>query len=216
LVRRWDDRLVQEPVRRAVGFDLDMTLVDTRRGIELALLALARGTGRAVDAAAIVAALGPPIGEALSPWFAPSELSDAVQAFRRHMAEVGVANVDPLPGSAGSVDAARAAGHAVVVVTSKIEALAWATLEHAGLVADRVFGNVWAQDKAAPLRAVNAVCFVGDHPADMVAAKAAGVAAFGVTSGASTYEQLVEAGADHVVGSLTEFPLWLSALAAKR
>jgi phosphoglycolate phosphatase-like HAD superfamily hydrolase len=199
-------------VHRAVGFDLDMTLVDTRRGIELALLALAAETERPIDAAGIVASLGPPITDTLAPWFDPSELSDAVQRFRRHMAEVGVANVDRLPGASEAVEAARAAGYDVVVITAKIEPLAAATLRHAGLTADRVFGNVWAEGKAEPLRVSNAVCFVGDHPSDMVAAKAASVAAFGVTSGAATPEELLGAGADLVAPSLAEFPSWLTAL----
>src|SRR3954463_15371984 len=98
-------------VALAVGFDLDMTLVDTRRGIELALLALAEETGRPVDAAAVVAALGPPIAEALAPWFGPSEMADAVQTFRKHMAEVGVVNVNALPGAEEAMDAASPAAH---------------------------------------------------------------------------------------------------------
>jgi phosphoglycolate phosphatase-like HAD superfamily hydrolase len=196
-------------VPRSAGFDLDMTLVDTRRGIELALTALADQTGRPVDVAAIVAALGPPIAEALSPWFSAAELPAAVQTFRQHMADVGVVNVDPLPGAAAALDAARAAGFEVVVVTSKIEPLARATLRYAGLDVDRVFGNVWAEDKAGPLLATRAVCFVGDHPADMVAAAKAAVAAFGVTSGASSRDELIEAGAHHVASSLLEFPIWL-------
>jgi phosphoglycolate phosphatase len=203
-------------VQRAVGFDLDMTLVDTRRGIELALLALARETGRPVDAAAIVTALGPPIGDALSPWFDPTELPDAVQSFRRHMADVGVVNVDPLPGAGAAVEAARASGCRVVVVTSKIEPLALETLRHAGLGVDRVFGNVWAVGKAAPLRETDAICFVGDHPADMHAAASASIPGFGVTSGASTGAELAKAGAAHVAASLTEFPAWLADLTDRR
>src|SRR3954454_21102516 len=200
-------------VALAVGFDLDMTLVDTRRGIELALLALAEKTGRPIDAAAIVAALGPPIADALSPWFTVVELPHAVQSFRKHMAEVGVVNVDPLPGAAAAIDASRSTGHRVVVITSKIEPLALATLQHAGLVADRVYGNVWAEAKAAPLREAAARCFVGDHPADMLAARTGAIAAFGVTSGASSEAELSEAGADYVASSLLEFPSWLNSIA---
>jgi len=199
-------------VIRAVGFDLDMTLVDTRRGIEMALLALADETDRPVDAAAIVAALGPPIAQALSPWFCADELPEAVQTFRKYMADVGVQNVDALPGAVGAVDAARTAGYEVVVVTAKIEPLALATLRHAGIPADRVFGNVWAEEKTAPLRSARAVCFVGDHPADMIAARSASVAAYGVTTGTSTGEELVTAGANHVAESLEAFPSWLATL----
>src|SRR4051812_30114187 len=98
----------------AVGFDLDMTLVDTRSGIRLALLALAEETRRPIDADAIVSALGPPVAEALSPWFSQAELPAAVQAFRKHMATVGVASVEPLSGAAAAVGAARTAGLGVV------------------------------------------------------------------------------------------------------
>jgi phosphoglycolate phosphatase len=196
----------------AVRFDLDMTLVDTRRGIEAALRALAADTERPIDAAAIVANLGPPIHGALSPWFARDELDDAVLTFRRHMAVVGVVDVVALPGAVAAMDAVRAAGHEVIVITSKIEPLALATLANAGLAADRVFGNMWAEGKAEPLRTCDAVCYVGDHPGDMVAATTACVPGFGVTSGASNREQLIAAGATAVRSSLDEFPAWFATL----
>lgn len=196
-------------MRRAVGFDLDMTLVDTRRGIELALIALREQTGRPIDAASIVAKLGPPIGEALAPWFSAAELPEAVGAFRQNMAEVGVMNVTPLPGAAAAIERSRATGFDVVVITSKIEPLAQATLRHAGLECDRVFGNRWAHGKAEPLIESRAICYVGDHPGDMAAAVEASVAGFGVTSGSSTHAELTEAGAQKVAASLSEFPDWL-------
>lgn len=193
----------------AIGFDLDMTLVDTRPGIRAALVALAEQTGRPIDVDAVTAHLGPPVAEALSPWFAAAEVADAVELFRAHMARVGVTDVRPLPGAAAAVGAARAAGHSVVVVTSKIEPLAAATLANAGLQSDAVFGGVWSRDKAGPLRASGAVLFVGDHPADMVAAQEAAVPGVGVTSGSSTAQELRAAGAAWVLGSLEEFPGWL-------
>ncbi|HET6815649.1 MAG TPA: HAD hydrolase-like protein [Mycobacteriales bacterium] len=195
-----------------MGFDLDMTLVDTRPGIRQALVALAEETGRPIDADAIVAALGPPVADALSPWFTPDELPQAVTRFRQHMAKVGVMNVAPLPGAAAAIGAARAAGYGVLVVTAKIEPLAVATLANAGLYADKVFGNVWAEGKAEPLRSCKAVCYAGDHPGDMFAAARASVPSYGVTTGASTREELVAAGATHVSTSLESFPEWLRAL----
>ena len=200
-------------MRRSVGFDLDMTLVDSRRGIRAALLALAAETARPIDAESIVAALGPPIGEALAPWFSPDELPDAVQRFRAHMAEVGVVDVSPLPGAAESARAVRAAGYDVVVITSKIAPLALATLANAGIEADHVVGNVWAEGKAAPLVERQALCYVGDHPGDMIAAVTAGVPGFGVTSGSSTTAALRAAGATEVAASLEAFPPWLSRIA---
>jgi phosphoglycolate phosphatase len=196
----------------AVGFDLDMTLVDTRPGIAAALRAFADETGRPIDVEQIVADLGPPVAVALSPWFTPAELPDAVQGFRRHMAQVGVLGVAAMPGAMAAIEAARAAGHDVVVITAKIEPLARATLANAGLAVDEVFGNVWAEGKAEPLRLRRAVCYVGDHSADMVAAGAAGVPGFGVTSGATSRGDLLAAGANHVAASLDEFPSWLDGI----
>jgi phosphoglycolate phosphatase len=198
-------------VQRAIGFDLDMTLVDSRPGIHAALLALAAETGRPVDADEIVAHLGPPIAEALAPYFPADELAATVDTFRALMALVGVMNVRPLPGAAAAVAAARQAGYNVLVVTSKIRPLAVATLQHAGLEADAVHGDAFGVGKAVPLREHHATAYVGDHPADMLAAAEAGVAAVGVTSGSSTADDLTGAGADVVLASLDDFPDWLRA-----
>jgi phosphoglycolate phosphatase len=196
-------------VAAAVAFDLDMTLVDTRRGIRTALLALAAESGRPVDADAIVSRLGPPIGDALSPWFALDELPDAVATFRRHMARIGVTDVVALPGAADALDAVRSAGASVVVVTSKLQVLAEATLANVGLRADAVAGEVWSTEKAQPLVHFGAAVFVGDHPADMAAATTARIPGVGVTTGSSSAEELRSAGAAGVLASLRELPAWL-------
>jgi phosphoglycolate phosphatase len=64
------------------------------------------------------------------------------------------------------------------------------------------------------LRTAGAVAFVGDHPADMVAAGVAGVPGFGVTTGASSREELLGAGAAQVGASLAEFPAWFASMRA--
>jgi phosphoglycolate phosphatase len=58
------------------------------------------------------------------------------------------------------------------------------------------------------------VCFCGDHPADMLAARTAAIPGFGVTNGASTAAELIDSGATYVAASLTELPPWLSTLDA--
>jgi len=178
-----------------------MTLVDTRPGIHAALLALAAETGRHVDADEIVAHLGPPVAEALAPYFPAEELARTVEHFRELMAQIGVMDVEPLPGAVEAVDAARRAGYDVLVVTSKIRHLAVATLQHAGLEVDIVHGDAFGAGKAAPLREHNATAYVGDHAADMLAATVADVAAVGVTSGSATVDELTAAGADVVLAS---------------
>jgi phosphoglycolate phosphatase len=201
-------------VSPTLGFDLDMTLVDTRPGIAAALRALARDTGRPIDVDAVVGSLGPPVAQALAPWFAESELPAAVEVFREHMTHIGVMNVAPLPGAAEAVASARAHGLRVLVVTSKVRRLATATLDHAGLAVDHVVGDVWGADKASPLRAAAAIAFVGDHPADMVAAGRAGIAGIGVSTGSSSPAELAGAGAAVVLASLGELPALLPELSS--
>ena len=52
-----------------VGFDLDMTLVDSRPGIRAVYDALAAESGIAIDSAAAVSRLGPPLEDELALWF---------------------------------------------------------------------------------------------------------------------------------------------------
>ena len=52
----------------AVGFDLDMTLIDSRPGIRAAYRALTAKTGVWVDADLAVTRLGPPLRTELAEW----------------------------------------------------------------------------------------------------------------------------------------------------
>nr|MDT0665776.1 HAD family hydrolase [Micromonospora sp. DSM 115978] len=60
-----------------VGFDLDLTLLDARRGIAATFQALSEETGVYVDTAAVVARLGPPLEDEVARWY-PAESVPAV------------------------------------------------------------------------------------------------------------------------------------------
>jgi uncharacterized protein len=64
-----------------VGFDLDMTLIDSRRAVRIALSALASEAGVAIDVERVVLNLGPPLEEALSPWFNGDDLEEACRRY---------------------------------------------------------------------------------------------------------------------------------------
>jgi phosphoglycolate phosphatase len=197
-------------VTLVVGFDLDMTLVDSRPGIAHALHTLAAETGRPIEVDAIVSRLGPPVQQTIAPWFSPDELPGAVDRFRALMLAEGVRMCRPLPGAAAALDAVGACGGRTLVVTAKYQLSAVATLAAAGLRADSVVGDLWAEEKAVALRAAGARVYVGDHPADVRAARAAEALAVSVPSGGPTRDELVEAGADVVLDSLLDLPAWLA------
>src|SRR4051812_8983774 len=60
-----------------VGFDLDMTLVDSRPGIRASMSALARETGVAIDVGVVLGRLGPKLEWELGQWF-PEDQVDAM------------------------------------------------------------------------------------------------------------------------------------------
>ena len=62
----------------AVGFDLDMTLIDSRPGIAATYQALSARTGVHVDADLAVTRLGPPLRSVQGVWFPPAAVEDGV------------------------------------------------------------------------------------------------------------------------------------------
>jgi len=193
-----------------VGFDLDMTLVDSRPGIAATLRALGAETGTRIDVDVVVGRLGPVLEEELAQWFPPGDVGAACERFRALYVEVGVPGTFLLPGARDAVAAVRAAGRRVVVVTAKYEPNAARCLEHVALSVDAVDGWRFGPGKGAALLEHGAGCYVGDTPADVAGARAAGVVAIGVATGAHGPPELRDAGADVVLRSLTEFPAWFS------
>jgi phosphoglycolate phosphatase len=194
----------------AVGFDLDMTLIDSRPGIAAAFRALTARTGVHVDADLAVSRLGPPLRTELREWFPAEQVEDAVTAKSRYNARYAVTPSVPLPGAVEALDAVRAAGYRVVVVTAKLGRLAQLHLDHLGMVVDELAGDLFAEGKAAALVQHGVTLYVGDHVADMVAARTAGVPGVGVVTGPCTADELREAGATRVLDDLTALPAVLA------
>jgi phosphoglycolate phosphatase len=197
----------------AVGFDLDMTLIDSRPGIAAAYRALTAATGVPIDADLAVTRLGPPLRTELGEWFPAEQVEAAVTTYRALYPDHAVTPSLPLPGAVAALAAVRAAGYRVVVVTSKLDRLARVHLDHLGMLVDEVIGDLFAEGKAAAIVEHGVALYVGDHVADMVAATTAGVPGVGVTTGPCTAEELWAAGATTVLDDLTGFPAVLHRLA---
>jgi phosphoglycolate phosphatase len=190
----------------AIGFDLDMTLIDSRPGIAAAYRALTEQTGVHVDADAAVARLGPPLRHEIRRWFPAERVEEAVETYRTLYPSYAIGPSALLPGARAAVAAVHQHGLRVVVVTSKLGRLARLHLDHVGLTVDELAGDLFAEGKAAALSRHDVVCYVGDHVADMVAARTAGVPGVGVATGPCTGAELREAGAEVVLADLTGFP----------
>jgi phosphoglycolate phosphatase len=200
-------------IRGAVGFDLDMTLIDSRPGIAAAYRALTAKTGVPIDADLAVTRLGPPLRTELREWFPESEVEDAVSTYRALYPDYAIGPTVPTPGAVTALAAVRALGLRVVVVTSKLGRLAELHLAHLGMTADELAGDLFAEGKAAALVEHGVRWYVGDHAADMIAARTAGIPGIAVTTGPCGADELRAAGATYVLGDLTEFPALLSEIA---
>jgi uncharacterized protein len=192
-----------------VGFDLDMTLIDSRPGIAVALDALSAETGVPIDSAAAVSRLGPPLDEELAYWFPADQVAPMADRFRALYPDLAITPTEMLGGAREAVAAVHRHGGRVVVVTAKYEPNARLHLEHLGIEADEVVGWRWGPAKGEALREHGATIYVGDHVADVAGARAADALSVGVATGPVSPDELRAAGADVVLDDLHGFAEWL-------
>ena len=187
----------------AIGFDLDMTLIDSRPGIAATYDRLATETGVRIDSALAASRLGPPVEQEIAHWFPAEQVEAMADRYRALYPDIALPLISVLPGAHEALAAAADLGR-VLLITAKNARNARLHVERLGLAVDEVCGDAWRDQKAVVLRERSAVAYVGDHVHDMDAARGAEVLGIGVTSGPCTAAQLRAAGADHVVGSLGE------------
>ena len=188
-----------------------MTLIDSRRSVHAAMSALAAETGASIDVPRIVATLGPPLEVTLAPWFEGAALDAACWRYRELLGPF-IPLTEPMPGAVEAVQAVVARGGRVIVVTAKFEPHARASLATVGIAADAVVGWRFGAAKGEALREYGAEVYVGDHVADVAAARAAGAVSVGVATGGTTAAELTAAGSDVVLPDLWAWPGWLSRL----
>ncbi|WP_079166280.1 HAD family hydrolase [Streptomyces oceani] len=194
-----------------IGFDLDMTLVDTRPGIRAAYRALSVETGTHIDADLAVSRLGPPLEQEIAEWFPQHRIAEVSDRYRALYPEYAIEPCLAMPGAREAVRAVRDAGGRAIVVTAKHEPNAKQHLAHLGIEPDAVIGWLWAEAKAEALREYDASVYVGDHTGDVRGARTAGALSVTVPTGPCEADELLAAGADVVLaGGLPDFPDWLA------
>lgn len=196
---------------QSIGFDLDMTLVDTADGIAASIGHVLALHGAYADPADLRATIGLPLDQVFPRWISGIPHEQLRTEFRLHNMEVAVPLTSALPGAAEALKSVASHGLGVVVVTAKLADHAWAVLAAAGLDAhvDAVVGDRFGAAKGAALREHRASAYVGDHPGDVAAARAADCTSLVVPTGPTSVADLRAAGPDVLLESLAEFPWWL-------
>lgn len=195
---------------RSIGFDLDMTLVDSADGIVASVQHVVAQYGVDADGGEIRSTIGLPLDHVFPRWLPDEPYDVLLAAYRAHYREHGIPLTRPMPGAAEAIAVVRSRGEQVLVVTAKYGAVAGLALEAAGLDADVIVGDLFAEGKATALREHAAWAYVGDHPGDIRAARSAGVHSIAVATGPTSLEELHAVEPDVVLPDLTHLPGWLA------
>ena len=195
---------------RVIGFDLDMTLVDSADAIVDSVLHTAAVFGGTADDAVVRAGVGLPLDLVFPDLIPGVPYAEALTVYRARYLSHGLAMQSLLPGAQDALEQVTTDGYRVVVVSAKKDTHVRAVLDEVGLsayVAD-IVGERYAETKSEALLEHGATAYVGDHPGDVRGAIGAGAVAVAVATGPTSADLLRAAGADVVLRDLTEFPAW--------
>ncbi|HET7901957.1 MAG TPA: HAD family hydrolase [Candidatus Nanopelagicales bacterium] len=195
---------------RVIGFDLDMTLVDSADAIYDSVEFTCRTFGGVADEDVVRAGIGLPLDLVFADLLPQVPYAEALEVYRARYLTHGLAMQTLLPGAREALATVTDDGFAVVVVSAKKDTHVRAVLDEVGLSAyvPDIVGERFAETKAEALREHGAAAYVGDHTGDVRGAIGAGAVAVAVATGPTSVEDLRAAGADVVLADLTEFPAW--------
>ena len=216
------DKLATQPVTRlgapdgalVVGFDLDMTLVDSAAGHPRQHeTRWPRETGVPIDVDVVIGRLGPKLEWELAQWF-PADQVDARCASATAGSTGTTASATArvlLPAHACGVDAVRARGGRRRRRDREVGAArATAASSRSGSRPTRSSGTCTATRSATRSSSTAPGSTWATPSPTCASAIDASAIAVGVTTGPDDARKLLAAGADLVLDSLDEFPPWLA------
>ena len=201
-----------------IGFDLDMTLVDSADAIVDAVAHTVATFGGVIDEDAVRRGVGLPLEQVFPDFIPDVPYVDALEVYRARYLSHGLDMQTLLPGAEEALEVVTSGGFRVVVISAKKDTHVRAVLDEVRLssyVSD-IVGERFGESKATALLDHGALVYVGDHVGDVHGALAAGAVAVAVATGPTSAGALREAGADVVLDDLTGFPGWWSSWLSRR
>jgi phosphoglycolate phosphatase len=190
-----------------IGFDLDMTLVDSADAIVDAVAHTFRRYGVEIDEPAVRATVGLPLDRVFPDYIPTVPYAEALEVYRARYLSHGLAMQTLLPGAREALERTTADGYRIAVISAKKDTHVRAVLVEVGLdeLVSDVIGERFAETKSDALRELGALVYVGDHVGDITGALGAGAVAVGVATGPTSAADLAAAGADVVLDDLTGY-----------
>ena len=206
---------------RTLLFDLDGTLLDTYEGVARSVVYALRSLGKPIpDRKELRRYLGPPLLDSFAKiaGLRGEEIQQAIFAYRERYETVGVYEYRFFEELLPTLEKLRERGFVLAVATAKPTEFAELVLKDAGLYdAFDFIGGATKTDERARKEQVIAyvlrsldisdrseVLMIGDRDNDVYGAKANGIACCGVLYGYGGRTELVQSGADLLIGRLSE------------
>jgi phosphoglycolate phosphatase len=195
--------------------DLDGTLTDPSDGITKCFRYAMECLDRPIPAVAeLLQFIGPPLRRSFSCLLdgeGPELIEAGLSHYRRRYSSVGIFELEVYPGIVPALQALRAAGLPLYIVTSKPAVYAKRIVEHFGWTDyfEDVYGpeldgrfdaktdliaHIFEQTSLVPARCV----MIGDRASDVAAGRANGTRTISVTYGFGSVEELTAAGPDAI------------------
>ncbi|MGI6106324.1 MAG: HAD hydrolase-like protein [Lachnospiraceae bacterium] len=201
----------------AILFDLDGTLTDSGPGILNAAEYTFRRFGMPVpDRQALRVFVGPPLEMTFKKFGIPdSRIPEAIDCFREYYTPKGYLENSPYPGIENLLARLRKSGRKLYVATSKVENMAYAVLNHFGLMKyfDGVTGSTPDGSRVTKVDVLRVMLdgirterpvLVGDTIFDVQGAAEAGLPCVGVSWGYGDRKQMLSGGAVCVADTMDE------------
>lgn len=167
-----------------IGFDLDMTLVDSSEAIVFSAISAIRSfvPQASVDEMEIRREIGLPIKELITRYVGSLNSNDAYNIYKKFYISEGLDLSREIDGAVSTILELQLKGYSTCVITAKDQNVAEAQLRHLGFPSLKVFGNSFGSEKTRAMLAFECTHYVGDHYHDYLAAVEAQITFIGVDS----------------------------------
>ncbi len=201
-------------------FDLDGTLTDPALGITNSIIYALEKMGREIPPReSLYSFIGPPLIQSFQSLdMTEEEAERALQIYREYFSVKGLFENTVYDGIPNALSQLNDCGIKLLLATSKPELYAKQIIEHFGL--DKYFTAIYGASmdekrvdkadviryaaKSAGIANLNKAVMIGDRMHDILGAKKNGIVSIGVLWGYGSEDELKEAGADYIVGTLSE------------
>lgn len=165
-----------------IGFDLDMTLVDTSRAIVYGVEKALNEIGHNSPSNLIESSIGLPMLETLESLLkSPQKALKVYERYQEIYFSEGFRLGTLLPGVEKTLKLLSQDGHKIVIITAKRERLAMRQLSFCNIPYDILKAGCFGKLKSKAMLECSVEIYVGDHLEDFKAAKDAGVNFVGVS-----------------------------------